>query len=59
MKKLTLTWKKIVAIILGALGIGTLTSCYGMPITSGDDEIYESTYEEVKEEVDARAWSGA
>ena len=31
MKKLTLTWQKILGIILGALGIGTLTSCYGMP----------------------------
>lgn len=30
MKKLTWTWKKIVNIILGLLGIGTLTSCYGV-----------------------------
>jgi len=30
---ITLTWKKIVAVIAGFLGIGTLTSCYGMPIT--------------------------
>lgn len=30
MKKLTWTWKKIVALILGFLGIGTLTSCYGV-----------------------------
>lgn len=28
MKKLTWTWKKIVTLILGFLGIGTLTSCY-------------------------------
>lgn len=32
MKKITWTWKKVVSIILGLLGIGTLTSCYGMPI---------------------------
>lgn len=31
-KKITWTWKKVVGVILGALGIGTLTSCYGMPI---------------------------
>ena len=32
MKKLTITWKKILGIIFGVLGVGTLTSCYGMPI---------------------------
>lgn len=32
MKKLTLTWKKIISTILGFLGIGTLVSCYGMPL---------------------------
>lgn len=31
MEKLHWTWKKIVSIVLGFLGIGTLTSCYGMP----------------------------
>lgn len=30
MKKITWTWKKILSLILGFLGIGTLTSCYGM-----------------------------
>lgn len=30
MKKITWTWKKIVTLILGFLGIGTLTSCYGV-----------------------------
>lgn len=33
LKKITWTWKKIVSLILGFLGIGTLVSCYGMPIT--------------------------
>lgn len=32
MEKLTWTWKKIVAVIAGILGIGTITSCYGMPV---------------------------
>lgn len=40
MKKITWNWKKIVTIILGTLGIGTLTSCYGMPI-GPDDYDYE------------------
>lgn len=30
MKKLTWTWKKIVALIAGFFGIGTLVSCYGV-----------------------------
>lgn len=30
---ITLTWKKIIGVIAGLLGIGTLTSCYGMPIS--------------------------
>ena len=29
--KIHWTWKKILGTILGILGIGTLTSCYGMP----------------------------
>lgn len=33
LKKITLIWKKNVRFILGFLGIGTLVSCYGMPIT--------------------------
>lgn len=28
---ITWTWKKVLGLILGFLGIGTLTSCYGMP----------------------------
>lgn len=32
MEKIHWTFKKILSLILGALGIGTLTSCYGMPI---------------------------
>lgn len=32
MKKITWTWKKILTLICGFLGIGTLVSCYGMPI---------------------------
>lgn len=31
-KKITWTWQKIITAILGVLGIGTLTSCYGMPL---------------------------
>lgn len=30
MEKITWTWKKIVSTVLGILGIGTLTSCYGV-----------------------------
>ncbi|MCR4953929.1 MAG: hypothetical protein K6A43_07625 [Treponema sp.] len=30
MQKLKITWQKIVATVLGLLGIGTLTSCYGV-----------------------------
>lgn len=36
--KITWTWKKIVGIIAGFLGIGTLVSCYGMPFD------YDSMY---------------
>lgn len=36
MKKLTWTWKKILVLICGALGIGMLVSCYGVP-NPGDD----------------------
>ncbi|MCQ2591458.1 MAG: hypothetical protein MJ188_01630 [Treponema sp.] len=41
MKKLTWTWKKIVSLIAGFLGIGTLVSCYGMPF---DPESYNPEY---------------
>lgn len=40
MEKLHWTWKKIVSLILGFLGIGTLTSCYGMPFISEPEEMY-------------------
>lgn len=40
MEKLHWTWKKIVSIVLGFLGIGTLTSCYGMPYIDNPDEMY-------------------
>lgn len=33
--KIKWTWKKIVGIIAGLLGIGTLVSCYGMPVGYG------------------------
>ena len=39
MKKLTWTWKKILVLICGALGIGMLVSCYGVP-NPGDDIYY-------------------
>ena len=29
--KITWTWKKFITLVLGILGIGTLTSCYGCP----------------------------
>lgn len=37
MRKITWTWKKILTLICGFLGIGTLVSCYGMPF---DPEFY-------------------
>ena len=38
MKKITWTWKKIVTLICGALGIGTLVSCYG--VVNPTEEIF-------------------
>lgn len=43
MRKITWTWKKILALICGFLGIGTLTSCYGMPYDLYDID-YASGY---------------
>ena len=52
MKKLTVTWQKIVTIILGFLGIGTLTSCYGMPEPSSHF-VYTTVNGEVWGDVDS------
>lgn len=38
-KKLKWTWKKIITLIAGFLGIGTLVSCYGMPMDVEDISI--------------------
>ena len=38
--KINWTWKKIVGTVLGILGIGTITSCYGMPEDDYDFSIY-------------------
>ena len=38
-KKIKWTWKKVVALIAGFLGIGTLVSCYGMPMDVEDISI--------------------
>lgn len=40
MKKLKWTWQKIVTLIGGFLGIGTLVSCYGVPMNV---EVYNGT----------------
>ena len=42
-EKINWTWKRIVGTILGILGIGTLTSCYGVP----EDEFYYDIYGKV------------
>ena len=47
MKKLTLTWKKIISTILGFLGIGTLVSCYGMPLGYDSKYISGSVYGDI------------
>ena len=43
MKKLTWTWKKVIALVGAALGIGTLVSCYGVvnPERYDDEFQYE------------------
>ena len=48
MKKLTWTWKKIVTLICGALGIGTLVSCYG--VVNINEDIYSLSGTIVDEE---------
>ena len=42
--KIHWTWKRIIGVILGVLGIGTLTSCYGVI----EDEFEYSIYGQVK-----------
>ncbi len=50
MKKSGINWnfKKITATILGILGIGMLTSCYGMPQNPDafEEELWKTTTEE-------------
>lgn len=46
--KLHWTWKRILGTVLGVLGIGTLTSCYGMP----EDEFYYDIYGTVTGKID-------
>ena len=48
MKKITWTWKKIVTLICGALGIGTLVSCYG--VVNPTQEVYSLSGSIVNEE---------
>ena len=48
MKKITWTWKKIVTLICGALGIGTLVSCYG--VVNISEDIYSLSGTIVNEE---------
>ena len=48
MKKLTWTWKKIVTLICGALGIGTLVSCYG--VVNPTQDVYSLSGTVVDEE---------
>ena len=44
MKRITWTWQKIVALIAGFFGIGTLVSCYGMPYDSRFSHTIEDEY---------------
>ena len=52
MKKLTWTWKKILALIFGALGIGMLVSCYGVPNPGDDIYSFSDIVNEDNEEED-------
>lgn len=36
--------KKLVTLVLGVLGIGTITSCYGMPPNGGENEFTGTVY---------------
>ena len=44
MKKLTLTWKKILVLITATFGIGTLVSCYGVLPPEYYDQYDDSYY---------------
>lgn len=46
-KKITWTWKKLVAVVMGFLGIGTLVSCYGMPIDYNNFEVSGTVYGDI------------
>lgn len=52
MKKLTWTWKKILVLICGALGIGMLVSCYGVPNPGDDIYSFSDIVNEDNEEED-------
>ena len=52
MKKLTWTWKKILVLICGALGIGMLVSCYGVPNPGDDIYSYSDIVNEDNDEED-------
>ena len=52
MKKLTWTWKKILVLICGALGIGMLVSCYGVPNPGDDIYSYSDIVDDEDEEED-------
>lgn len=43
MKKLKCSWKKFLALVAGFLGIGSLVSCYGMPIPVDLEDEYFGT----------------
>ena len=48
--KIKWTWKRILSVILGILGIGTLTSCYGTPddyYGYDRDDDYHSNYHDI------------
>ncbi len=48
MKKLTWTWKKVIALVGAAIGIGTLVSCYG--VVNPERYDFESNYDQYGEE---------
>ncbi len=52
MKKITWTWKKILVLIGTLLGIGTLVSCYGMPINGEPYFPEDGEYEEPADEAE-------
>ncbi|MBQ5999021.1 MAG: hypothetical protein IJL70_06080 [Treponema sp.] len=48
--KLHWTWKKVLGLVLGICGIGTLTSCYGMVENDDDYMMYMLLNEEKVEQ---------